>query len=101
MAAAAPSALRLVPQVQRALWPVLPTLIRSTAEATRLLHRQGETRGAIRSLPDALERVAMQLARRVVQGKPAHPELVTRLLSQQIDLIVQQRQSARHHGATE
>jgi len=87
MAAAAPSAIRLAPQVERALWPVLPALIAVVADAARRLHTDEETRPLIAGLPLALERTTAQLTYRLARGQQVSAAQAARLLSRQVGLL--------------
>jgi hypothetical protein len=90
VAALAPISIRLAPQIYRALWPTLPTLMQGVAGVTRLLHSRRATRPLIESVPAILQSTVAQLARHAEQGQPITGRLVAKVLSRQTGVALQQ-----------
>jgi hypothetical protein len=86
----APISIRLAPQIYRALWPTLPTLMQGVAGVTRLLHSRRATRPLIESVPAILQSTIAQLARHAEQGQPITRRLVAKVLSRQTGVALQQ-----------
>ena len=94
-----PLALRSTPHVYRALWRVLPGLIRGAGRATRTLHNRPHTRSVLKQMPSILHTVVAQLAQRVTHGRPVSTAMAEKLLSQHV-LEVARRQSTRRTART-
>ena len=91
--ATVPMALRSAPHVYRALWRVLPGLIRGAGRATRALHNRPHTRSVLKQMPSILHTVVSQLAQRVTHGRPVGAAMAEKLVSQHV------LATARRHGA--
>lgn len=94
-----PLALRSTPHVYRALWRVLPGLIRGTGRATRALHNRPHTRSVLKQMPSILHTVVAQLAQRVMHGRPVSTAMAEKLLSQHV-LATARRQNTRRVART-
>jgi len=84
-AAMVPLALRLVPTLDRALWPALPTLVRgSMALAVQARRRPDGGARRLALIPLVLRRTVASLARDAMDGRPlpGHEHLLQRLDAQ-------------------
>jgi hypothetical protein len=84
-AAMVPLALRLVPSLDRALWPLLPTLVRgSMALAVQMRRRPQDAGHRLGLIPFVLRRTVAALARDVAEGRPlpGHGQVLQLLESQ-------------------
>lgn len=112
VAALTPLAIRLAPQVYRALWPVLPALVKGMVGLTLTLHRHPPTRPLIQHIPVILEQcvtvLAAHLGSQTLGSKqppgskqPLTRGMVARVLARQTELVIQEQvQSVRKKATT-
>lgn len=91
----AATVISLSPRDRRILRRVLPHLVRGTAVLTRILRRRPSTRGAIRAVPEVINRTARSLARRASAGQPITRRAAARAMATQTrNVLARPRTSA-------
>ncbi len=101
VAAMVPVSLRLVPSLDRALWPAIPELLHGVVRLATALRSRPAGRHLLDRLPMILRRTSARLAREAAYGQPVTRELTAQILGKELRRAVAVDSSGRGFGPSQ